>query len=148
MGSCLFVGSAYHRNTSAKMERANGAISDTLRAYAYGREDDRDSHLTLAESRFAINNLKNASTLGDDLPPFFTDRGAHPSLPLSQPHHDLAGGESRAHYAQRMRAMEATVRELLAAAQADRRRRSMRAASTRHSRSACCCGPRRRRQHW
>ena len=36
------------------------------------------------------------------------------------PHHDLAAGESPADYAQRMRAMEATVRELLAAAQADR----------------------------
>jgi hypothetical protein len=34
MGSCLIVGSAYHKNTNAKVERANGVISDTLRAYA------------------------------------------------------------------------------------------------------------------
>jgi hypothetical protein len=36
MGSCLIVGSAYHTNTNAKVERANGVISDTLRAYADG----------------------------------------------------------------------------------------------------------------
>ena len=114
-GSCLIVGSAYHKNTNAKVERANGVISDTLRAYANGRKDDWDSHLTLAE--FAINNT--ASTLGDDLTPFFIDRGAHPRLPLSPPHHDLAAGESPAHFAQRMRAMEAT-----------------------RSATGCCCGPR------
>ena len=34
MGSCLIVGSAYHKNTNAKVERANGVISDTLRASA------------------------------------------------------------------------------------------------------------------
>ena len=32
MGSCLSVGSAYHKNTNAKVERVNGVISDTLRA--------------------------------------------------------------------------------------------------------------------
>jgi len=117
MGSCLIVGSAYHKNTNAKVERANGVISDTLRAYANGRKDDWDSHLTLAE--FAINNA--ACTLGDNLTPFFIDRGAHPRLPLSPPHDDRITGESPAHYAQRMRAMEATVRELLAAAQAERK---------------------------
>ena len=31
MGSCLIVGSAYHKNTNAKVERANGVIGDTLR---------------------------------------------------------------------------------------------------------------------
>ena len=117
MGSCLIVGSAYHKNTNAKVERANGVISDTLRAYANGRKDDWDSHLTLAE--FAIDNA--ASTLGDNLTPFFIDRGAHPRLPLSPPHDDRIAGESPAHYAQRMRAIEATVRELLAAAQAERK---------------------------
>ena len=61
------------------------------------------------------------STPGDDLTPFFIDRGAHPRLPLSPPHDDRTAGESPAHYAQRMRAMEATVRELLAAAQAERK---------------------------
>ena len=68
---------------------------------------------------FAINNA--ASTLGGDLTPFFVDRGAHPRLQLSPPRDDLAVGESPAHYAQRMRAVEATVRELLAAAQAERK---------------------------
>ena len=51
--------------------------------------------------------------------PFFIDRGAHPRLPLSPPHHDLTAGQSSADYAQRMRAMEETVLEPLAAAQAD-----------------------------
>ena len=32
MGSCLIVGSAYHTNTNAKVERANGVIGDTLHA--------------------------------------------------------------------------------------------------------------------
>ena len=106
MGSCLIVGSAYLKNTNAKVERANGVISDTLRAYANGRKDDWDSHFTLAE--FAFNNA--ASTLGDTLTPFFIDRGAHPRLPLSPPQDDRTAGESPAHYEQRMRAMEATVR--------------------------------------
>ena len=63
MGSCLIVGSAYFKNTNAKVERGNGVISDTLRAYAHhGSRDDWDSHLMLAE--FDINNA--ASALGDD----------------------------------------------------------------------------------
>ena len=37
MGSCLIVGSAYHKNSNAKVQRANSVISDTLRAYANGR---------------------------------------------------------------------------------------------------------------
>ena len=113
MGSCLIVGSAYHKNTNAKVERANGVIGDTLRAYANGRKDDWDQHLPLAV--FAIN--KAASTLGDGLTPFFIDRGAHPRLPLSAAPVDGAGDESPALYARRMRTMELTVRELLAAAQ-------------------------------
>jgi len=40
MSSCLIVGSAYHKNTNAKVERANGVISDTLRDFAKGRKDD------------------------------------------------------------------------------------------------------------
>ena len=101
------------------MERANGVISNTLRAYANGRKDDRDwdSHLTMAES--ATNNA--ASTLDDDLTKFFIDRGTHPRLPLSPPHDDRTADQSPAHYAQRMQAMEATVRELPAAVQAERK---------------------------
>jgi hypothetical protein len=115
-GSCLIVGLAYHKNTNAKVERANGVVSDTLRAYANGRKDDWDGHLPLAV--FAINNA--ASRLGGDLTPFFVDRGAHPRLPLSPPRDDSAAGESPTHYAQRMLAMEVMVLELLAAAQAER----------------------------
>ena len=55
----------------AKVERANGVIGDTLRAFANGRKDDWDRHLPLAV--FAINNA--ASSLGDGLTPFFM-RGA------------------------------------------------------------------------
>ena len=33
MGSCLIDGSAYHKNTNAKVERANSVIGDTLRAF-------------------------------------------------------------------------------------------------------------------
>jgi hypothetical protein len=32
MGSSLIVGSAYHNNTKAKVERAKGVMGDTLRA--------------------------------------------------------------------------------------------------------------------
>ena len=117
MGSSLIVGSAYHKNTNAKVERANGVISDTLRAYANGRKDDWDEHLPLAV--FAINNA--ASTLGGDLTPFFIDRGAHPRLPLSPPRDASMAGETPTSYARRMRTLEATVRELLAATQAERK---------------------------
>ncbi len=37
MGSCLIVGSAYHKNTHAKVERANG-VGDTLRYAARLRQ--------------------------------------------------------------------------------------------------------------
>ncbi len=37
-----------------QVERANGVIGDTLRAYANGRKDDWDRQLPLAV--FAINN--------------------------------------------------------------------------------------------
>jgi hypothetical protein len=117
MGSCLIVGSAYHKNTNAKVERANGVIGDTLRAFANGRKDDWDRQLPLAV--FAINNA--ASTLGDGLTPFFIDRGAHPRLPLSAPTADGGGSESPGQYAQRMRELELSVRELLAAAQRERK---------------------------
>ena len=36
MGSCLIVGSAYCKNTNAKVERANGVDGDKSRAYANG----------------------------------------------------------------------------------------------------------------
>ena len=40
IGSGLIVGSAFHKNTNAKMERVNGVLGDTLRAYASSRKDD------------------------------------------------------------------------------------------------------------
>ncbi len=64
-GSCLIVGSAYHTKTNAKVERANGVVSDALRAFANGRKDDWDGHLPLAV--FAIDDA--TSTLGGDLTP-------------------------------------------------------------------------------
>ncbi len=54
------------------------------------------------------------ATLGDGLTPFYIDRGAHPRLPLST---STAGSESPGQYAQRMRELELSVRELLASAQ-------------------------------
>ena len=109
------------RTPTPRWQRANGVIGDTLRANANGCKGDWDSHVTLAEFAIMINNT--ASTLGDDLTPFFirVDRCAQPRLPLSPSHHDLTAGESPAHYAQRMRATEATVLELLVAAQANRK---------------------------
>ena len=90
MGSSVIIGSMYHKNTNAKVERANGVIRDTLRACANGRNDDWDSHLLLAE--FAINN--SASSLDTGLTPFFIDSGAHPRLPLSPPPDDSTAGET------------------------------------------------------
>jgi hypothetical protein len=84
MGSCFIVGSAYHKNTNAKVERANGILSDTLRAVANCRKDDWDGHLHMAV--FTVNNAQ--STLGGTLTLFFIDRRAHPRLPLSPPRDD------------------------------------------------------------
>ncbi len=100
-----------------------------VRAYANGRKDDWESGTsgtTTCRSPLAVFTINNtASTLGCDLTPFFIDRGAHPRLPLSPPRDDRTAGESPARYAQRImlrvRDMEATVRELLAAAQAERK---------------------------
>ncbi len=77
------------------------------------RKDDWDRQLPLA--LFAINISDSA--LGDGLTPIFIDSGEHPRLLLSPLRDDSPAGESPAHYAQRMQFMEATVLELLAAAQ-------------------------------
>jgi hypothetical protein len=120
MGLSLIVGSAYHKNTNAEVERANGVISYTLRAFANGCKDDWDRQLPFAV--FAINNA--ASTLGEGLTPFFIDQGAHPRLPLSAPPADGDPGETPAGYAHRMRELTLTVRELLAAAQPEAERKA------------------------
>jgi hypothetical protein len=70
------------------VERANGVIGDTLRAFPNGCKDDWDRQLPFAV--FAINNA--ASTLGNGLTPLFIDTGAHPRLPLSGPPTDGAPG--------------------------------------------------------
>ena len=112
MSSCLVVGSAYHKSTNAKVERANAVISDTLRAYANGR---KDRYLSLV-------NIKNATkTLDAGLTAFFIDHGATPPSAFT----DRTVGEQ---YAQRMQ---------LAAAQAERKAtvgRSTLARSTQYSR--------------
>ena len=116
IGSSLLIGSAYHKNTNARVERVNGVLGDTLRAFANGRKDDWDVWLPYAV--FAINNA--ASTLGGDLTPFFIDRGQHPRLPLSLP--DLrTAGEPAVAYATRMKALEQEVLALLHAAQQERK---------------------------
>ena len=77
MSSCLVVGSAYHKSTNAKVERANAVISDTLRAYANGR---KDRYLSLV-------NIKNATkTLDAGLTAFFIDHGAHPAFSFHRSH--------------------------------------------------------------
>ena len=65
-------------------------------------------------AEFAIKNIASESTLGYELPPFLIDRGAHPRLPLIQPHHDRTAGE--AHDARRAADAADQVRGLLAAA--------------------------------
>ena len=81
LGSSLLVGSAYHKNTNARVERVNEVLGDTLRAFANGRKDDWD--LWLPYAVYAINN--SASLLGGELTPFFIDRGCHPHHPLTLP---------------------------------------------------------------
>jgi hypothetical protein len=71
-----------------------------------------------ALAEFAINNADSVL-----LTPFFIGHCAHPRLQLSPPRNDRDACESPAHYAQRMRLMEATVRELQAAAKATRKAR-------------------------
>ena len=61
-----------------------------------------------------------ASTLGGeaDMTPFFIDHGAHPRQPLSATNANHAAHESTGQYAQWMRSIEASERELLATTQA------------------------------
>jgi hypothetical protein len=72
MGSTLIVCSAYHKNSNAKLERANGFISDTLRAYSNDSKDHWDLQLPFAA--LAINNA--ASALGNGPEPLFIARGS------------------------------------------------------------------------
>ena len=80
--SSLLIGSAsgYHENTNDKAKRVNGALGDTLRAFANGRKDDWGACLPCAV--FAINYA--VSTLGGDLPVtlLFYGGGQFPRPPL------------------------------------------------------------------
>jgi hypothetical protein len=49
MGSCLVVGSAYHKITKAKVELAKGIIGDMLHSYSNSCSDCWDHQLTVAE---------------------------------------------------------------------------------------------------
>ena len=111
---CLIVGSACHKNTNAKVERANGVIGDTLQAYANSSKDDWDKQLPLAE--FAVNST--ASTLGRRRT--FASSSIAPCIPACScwHHSDHAAHESPSQYTQRMRSIEATVLELLATTKA------------------------------
>jgi hypothetical protein len=116
IGSCLLVGSVYHKNTNARAERVSGLLGDTLRAFANGSKDDWDVWLPYAV--FVINDA--ASTLGGDLTPFHIDRGQRPRLPLSLS--DLrSAGESPSADGVRMKALEQEVQALLHAAQKERK---------------------------
>ena len=54
IGPALIVGTACHKNTGARVERANGVLGDTLRVLANSRRDDWDKWVLHAS--FAINN--------------------------------------------------------------------------------------------
>ena len=97
------------------MEWATRVIGYTLQACANSIKDDWDTQLTFAE--FAINNTASTVMLGReaDMKPFFIDRCANPRLPLQALHADHAAHESPGQW-QRMRSIEATVRELLVTA--------------------------------
>ena len=81
IGSALIVGTAYHKNTSAKVKRVNSLLGDMLLALANSQLDYWDKWVL--HSCFAINNTPWA--LGSHLFPFFIDRGANPLLQLSLP---------------------------------------------------------------
>ncbi len=56
-GLTLIVSSDCHNNTNAKVERANGVISDTLRAFANARQDDWERQRPLAVLAIRVSNL-------------------------------------------------------------------------------------------
>ena len=140
MGSCLVVGSAYHKNTNAKLERANCVISDTLRAYANGQKDDWNSHLPLAV--FAINEA--ASALGGDLTPFKASSSTAARIPGSRCQCRRRATPARRTSPRRTTRSGCGPWRLLCGSCSRRRRRSGRrsstqAASTQYSKWASAC---------
>ena len=115
LGSALIVGSAYHKNTGARVERINGVVGDGLRAFVNGRGDDWDRCLPFVD--FAINNSE--STVEAGMTPFFIDRGEHPRMPLS--HGPTGPAESGMALAARMRQITEQVRALMLAQQQERK---------------------------
>ena len=97
------------------MERINGVVGDTLRAFVNGRGDDWDRCLPLVD--FAINNSESAVAAG--MTPFLIDRGEHPRLPLS--HGPTGPAELGSAHAIRMRHITEEVRALLLTAQRERK---------------------------
>ena len=157
----LVVGSAYHNNANAKVERANGAISP----YANVAKDcpiiSRSSlslrplhlasvflwttaslrlsdHLLLVD--FAIHNATHRRS-ATNRRLSLSSAAAHPRLPISPSHQDRTAGESRTARSEcnRLRRRRCSLR-----CGRGGRRSSARAGSTRCSRGAtgCCSGPR------
>ena len=84
-------------------ERANGLVSDTLRACAKGRKDGWDTpHARRVRHQRRCLHVRSS---GDDLTPFC--HCAHPRLQLSPSNDNYIAGESSTQDAQRMRGMEA-----------------------------------------
>ena len=79
--TALIVGTAYHKNTGARVEWTNSVLGDTLRALANSRRDDW--YKWVLHTCFAINNA--LLSLCSHFSPFFIDRGVHPRLQLSLP---------------------------------------------------------------
>ncbi len=78
------VSSVIQRSTRikrAKVERDDGVLGDTLRAYADGRKDE--SNVWLPNAVVAHNN--SASTLGGELTPIFIDREPTLACPCRSP---------------------------------------------------------------
>ncbi len=115
MASTLIVGSAYHKNTNAKVERANGVIGDKLRDYANARKDDLDRYQPLAV--FAINNA--ASTLATGSRPSSSTGACIPAC--HSPPRPPTQGATPASNARRMRELSLSLRQLLAAAKLERK---------------------------
>ena len=91
---------------------ANGVISDMLRTYDPRLRRPSGTRLTPHARRVRHQQRGLA---------FFIDLSAHPRLPLSPPHDDRGTCKSPTQYVQQMWTMESMVRELLAAAQAERK---------------------------
>ncbi len=78
-------GSPHHHNTTGKVERINGVITDVLRSFANKRGDDWPALVPLVE----FSNNDSASPLGSGYTPFYADRGQHPAARSPRPCHPI-----------------------------------------------------------